>query len=65
MVHLLSSPTRRLTCLLLLLALFTLSGCQWLVDFDRSLIIDAGPDAGAPMDAGTDAGSDAGSDAGP
>ena len=47
------------------------AGCELVVSFDRSKIVDAGSDAGvdagsdAGSDAGTDAGTDAGADAGP
>lgn len=65
MDRLLPSWTRGTALVALLVALLlTSSGCQWIVDFDRSLIVDAGPDA-ATTDAGSDAGAvDAGSDAG-
>ncbi|MBW1907310.1 MAG: hypothetical protein JRJ24_18815 [Deltaproteobacteria bacterium] len=48
------------------LAVF-LGGCSLVVDFDRSLLVDAGVDAGldAAVDAGEDAAVDAGGDAAP
>jgi len=50
--------------MIVLALLFTTAGCELVVNFDRSLIVDAGPDAGAVTDGGVDAGSDGGVDAG-
>jgi hypothetical protein len=54
-------PGPLLCCATTVLAVF-LSGCSLVVDFDRSLLVDASVDAG--LDGGVDAGSDAGVDAG-
>ncbi|MEM9071239.1 MAG: hypothetical protein AAGE52_22195 [Myxococcota bacterium] len=45
-------------------AVALLMGCELVVDFDRSLIVDGGEDAGEDSATGTDAGEDAGVDAG-
>ena len=44
------------------LALLTLGGCSLVVDFDRSLLVDAGADGG--VDAGAAAAADVSADAG-
>jgi hypothetical protein len=50
-----------LCCAATLLAVF-LGGCSLIVDFDRSLLVDASVDAS--LDGGFDAGPDPGADAG-
>ena len=53
-----SDMTRLATWTIFLASAFGLGGCSLVVEFDRSLLVDAGTDAGV-IDASVDAGSDA------